>query len=99
MEDVKQVFQNLKAIINEDTVFSSSTTVRYEHWANKAILLIGKPMISVILEDIQTEPHWWFHTLYTLTGVWPCSKENAGCLVKLTEEWIEWGKKNGFLTM
>ena len=78
---------------------SSRVKDMIDHPAYREILLMGKQGITFILLDLEKNgPEHWFHALSTMSGetdVVP--KSERGVLPKMTERWLEWGRKNNYI--
>ena len=65
----------------------------------KKIKRMGTDVIPLILKELQREPDHWMNALTWLTGEDPCFydlPENID-IEKMSKEWIEWGKKKGYI--
>ncbi len=64
------------------------------------IIAMGKkravPLILKQLEEERDEPDHWFWALRILTDANPVPDEHKGNIVEMANDWIEWGKKNGY---
>ena len=67
-----------------------------EHPAYRAIIALGEPAVSFLLEELARDPDWWFSALKAITGASPVRPEDRGNLVKMAESWVEWGRSNGY---
>ena len=90
-------FNRLASKIMEDTKYSSRAQDIVDHPDHQKILEGGELAIKYILQDIQKEPAHWFMTLYLLTGEIVIKEEHRGIVPKMTEDWVNWGKENGYL--
>lgn len=94
-DDSQVAFDALKAWWENETRFESSTTKMREHPNYKAIVAMGKPVIPLIIADIQSNPSHLFLTLHDITGENPCPEEHAGDVSLLCADWVQWyGKKH-----
>jgi hypothetical protein len=83
---------------NETSGYSSAASM-VMHPAYLEIISYGEKMIPYILKDLQQKPSHWFIALKTLAKNYsPVKPEDAGNIKKMTEAWIEWGRKNGKLS-
>ena len=90
-------FNRITSKIKEDTKYSSSAQAMVEHPDHQKILDAGDIAIKYLLQDIQKEPDHWFITLFLLTGESVIKEEHRGIVPKMTEDWVNWGKENGYL--
>jgi len=93
--DLKKEFLRLKEIWQKDTAFSSK--VETSHPAYQQIIAFGKPIVPIILKDLEKEPNWWFTALSAITGKDPVRQKQWGNLEQMTNTWLEWGRKMGLL--
>jgi hypothetical protein len=61
------------------------------------IIALGKSALPFILRDLQREPSPWFVALRAITGELKIGKEHAGNFRRISETWINWGKRNGYI--
>jgi len=74
----------------------SSVSRIVTHPAYLEIISYGEKVIPFILRDLQKEPNHWFIALKILAKQFsPVKPEDAGNIKKMTEAWLEWGRKNG----
>ncbi len=64
------------------------------------IIAMGKervlPLILKQLIKERKEPDHWFWALRILTDDNPVPQEHQGDMVRMAEDWIDWGQKNGY---
>jgi hypothetical protein len=65
------------------------------HPAYRAIVGLGKPVVPLLLAELEREPDHWFIALHELTGAEPVPEEARGRIEEMAVAWIEWGRKNG----
>ncbi len=90
-------FQELYEKWNEDIGFSSNGRTILESEALAEIIAMGKDVIPLILESYRRTPHHWSFALTKITGQNPVKEEHIGNLILMSEDWIEWGKKNNYI--
>ncbi|MBI1831736.1 MAG: hypothetical protein HYR84_09835, partial [Planctomycetes bacterium] len=62
------------------------------------IIGMGKPAIALILDDLRRHgPSDWFWALTAITGENPITDDLAGNMSAMTEAWLQWGRKTGYL--
>src|SRR5215831_3149182 len=59
------------------------------------IIGMGMPVVPLILEDLQREPHHWFWALEAITEENPVPPESLGKIQEMASAWIEWGRTQG----
>lgn len=65
------------------------------HVAYKKIIAMGNDVVPMILRELRREPAHWFWALKSITGDNPIKLEDRGRLNKMTEAWLDWGRRNG----
>lgn len=90
-----ELFHWLAIIWKSDTKYLSDLTQICNHWAYQNIIKMGKPVIPLLLRELETSPHYWFSALRKITGENPVPPEARGKLRNMASAWLEWGKRNG----
>ena len=90
-------FNRIAKKIMADTAHCSTAQSIIDHPEHQKIIEAGDIAIKYILQDIQKEPAHWFLTLFLLTGQSAIKEEHRGIVPKMTEDWVNWGKENGYL--
>jgi hypothetical protein len=78
-----------------DTGHLSAT--REQHSAYQEIIKLGDPVVLVILRHIKETSEHFFIALSEITGENPVKPEHRGYLQLMTEDWLEWGRSNGYI--
>lgn len=92
--ELQQLFLSLSQEWREATKFSSSTSEIVMHEAYQRIIGLGPMVIPLILQDLRKNSGYWFWALRALTRENPVPKDDVGRIKKMTEAWLDWGKKN-----
>jgi hypothetical protein len=95
--EVEAAFRKLADVWREETGHLSSVTAMSVHPAYQRIIGLGPQVVPVILRDLEREPDHWFWALSALTGENPILDEHAGDLLKMSEDWIKFGRERGYL--
>lgn len=90
-----ELFQQLKAIWEHDTAYLSDLTQICDHWAYQKIVAMGRPVLPLILRELDTNPDYWFCALQRITGENPVPSESQGRLVEMALAWLTWAGHNG----
>jgi hypothetical protein len=91
-------FQELANLWKMETRFMSNSTRKAMHPAYQKIIGMGDSAVSLILHDlVENGPNDWFWALTSITDANPISQEIAGNMIRMTEAWVQWGKKAGYL--
>jgi hypothetical protein len=94
----KSEFEKLKAEWNNETSHLSSTNAMSMHPAYQRIIGMGYHAIFFMLEDlVENGPEHWFWALTAVTGENPVTEDIAGRVGLMSDAWIEWGKREGYL--
>ena len=67
------------------------------HRFHKEIVLRGKLAARFLLEELSRRECHVFTMLAEITGENPTSKEHRGNIRAMRQDWLAWGKKNGYL--
>lgn len=95
--DVEQRFRQLVETWKKETVHISSSTDLAMHSAYQQIIGLGPVAIPLLLGEMKRKPGHWSWALRAITGENPVKEENRGKLALIAQDWIEWGKANGYL--
>lgn len=82
--------------LNNTKKYSSSSEIVSDVNYNY-IISMGKDVIPLIFEDLEKTNNHWFHALVILTGRNPVKEENIGYIEKMKDDWIMFGKENGYI--
>jgi hypothetical protein len=94
---LQKQFQELVCRWKKERGPTSSARRMANHSAYRAIVGLGKPVIPLLLAELEREPDHWFIALHELTGAEPVPEEARGRIEKMAAAWVEWGRKNGVL--
>jgi len=81
-----------------DTRHMSSITKIVSHPAYQEIIKMGEAAIPLILRELAEKPDHWFPALRNITGHDPVPKSSQGRLKEMTESWLAWGRKQGYIS-
>jgi hypothetical protein len=90
-------FYELAAKWNEEIGAESSLTKITGNINYLRIISLGKPVVPLILKQLQHESAPWFLALSAITGELNIGKEHAGNFGKMAEAWLQWGSQNGYI--
>ncbi|MCI0641367.1 MAG: hypothetical protein L0Y58_15785 [Verrucomicrobia subdivision 3 bacterium] len=94
----EQRFHRLAALWKAETELFSKVSKRVLHPAYQKIIGMGPSAIPLILNELSKNgPDDWFWALTAITDENPITKEIAGNMSAMTEAWLQWGKKAGYL--
>ncbi|MEM9538747.1 MAG: hypothetical protein AAGA60_04460 [Cyanobacteria bacterium P01_E01_bin.42] len=95
-QEFEQKFQELAAEWRKETEMLSLVSQMAAHPAYQKIIEIGKPVIPLLLKELETEPDYWFWALREITGENPIQPEQKGRLKQMAQAWVQWGKERGY---
>jgi hypothetical protein len=91
----KNTFRELVSQWKEETWFISSIKKRIAHPAYLKIIGLGRKVIPWLLEELEREPDYWYAALEATAR--PNPVPDAENVARLKEEWLAWGRLNGYL--
>ena len=98
VESADQRFRDLARVWKFETRFISNSTRKAMHSAYQRIIGMGQGAVPLILRDfVENGPNDWFWALTAITDANPISQEIAGNMAAMTEAWLQWGRKKGYL--
>lgn len=90
--DVERRFRQLVTRWRRDTEHWSVIGRMVKHPAYQEIIGMGKPIIPLLLAELQRAPDHWFAALRAITQENPAPAESGGKVKEIARAWIEWGK-------
>ena len=90
-------FQELADRWQEETVFLSNSARKNAHPALQEIISMGQPVVPLILERMRSQGDHWFEALQQITGARPVPSESRGRIKEMTQAWLDWGERNGYV--
>lgn len=90
-------FKTLAERWREDTHLASSVSGIFLHPAYQEIIGLGPAALPLILDDLARTRVDWFWALRAISGENPVPPEERGQIGRMTERWLEWGHRNGYL--
>jgi hypothetical protein len=67
-----------------------------DHPAYREIISMGKPVVPLILAELEERPDYWFAALRAITGEDPVPNEARGNVRAMTGAWLAWGRVHGY---
>ena len=95
--EIEQQFIDLTTSWKRETAAYSTMFHKTVNNNYLGIIGMGYPVVPFILNDLKKGPEHWFIALKAITKENPVSKEDIGDLRKMSEAWIEWGKKKNLI--
>jgi hypothetical protein len=59
---------------------------------------MGPAVVPLLLRDLEENRTHWFCALREITGANPIPGPAAGNITQMVEAWLQWARKNGYLT-
>ena len=95
--DVAGRFQELAHQWKADTLLLSSSMAISSNPAYKAIIALGRPVVPLILRDLEAEPAHWFEAVQAITGEDPVPRLDWGNIPAMRAAWLAWGQNHGLI--
>jgi hypothetical protein len=80
-----------------ETQYISSLSDKYLHPSYARIIGMGPSAVPMILQSLKRQPNDWFYALRAITGDNPVDPNDAGDVAKMSQAWLEWGARRGFV--
>jgi hypothetical protein len=65
--------------------------------AYQKIIAMGPEAIPLVLKELMRRPDHWFWALNMLSDTNPIRPEHAGDFREMINDWLKWGRENGYL--
>jgi hypothetical protein len=65
--------------------------------AYQKIIAMGPEVIPLVLNELRRTPDHWFWALDMLTDANPIRPEHGGNFGEMVDDWLRWGRDNGFI--
>jgi hypothetical protein len=95
--NVADRFRQLAAQWSEETSHVSSVTRATAHPNYLAIINLGWDVVPLMLQDLQNDKGFWYPALNAITGIRPFDPKDAGNSRRMTQAWMNWGRKKGLI--
>lgn len=97
VETLEQRFRRLLETWQREAGFHSSTSIRREHPAYQEIMSLGQPAVPLLLREMEQSGNGHLsHALKSITGACPVLPEHRGRIREIADDWVRWGKENGY---
>ncbi len=94
----EQRFNDLARRWKTETKFLSNVTSKSLHTCYQKIIGMGEAAVPFILKDLKENgPNHWFWALNAITDENLITDEMSGNMKAMTEVWLQWGNKVGYL--
>lgn len=96
-EDIPTQFRRLTEIWREETEGLSSPSQISAHPAYQQIIGLGRPVLPLIFDELESRGGQWYIALRAITGASPVSPGASGRMPLVRESWLRWGRDNGYI--
>lgn len=80
----------------QDNLFESSPWRMAAHPACQHIMGLGRRAVPLTLQQLSREADFWFEALGASTEEQPVPPEHAGNMEAMRQDWLRWGRANGY---
>jgi hypothetical protein len=95
--EIQEKFHELADQWTQDVEGMSSTVEMSKHPIYQEIINMGKSVIPFLLQDLTQNPLYWLTALRQITQENPVQPEHKGKIKLMAEDWLNWGKKQGYV--
>ncbi|MDA0833231.1 MAG: hypothetical protein O2955_06770 [Planctomycetota bacterium] len=93
----RERFQKLTAEWKTQSRYLSNSAQMAMLKPYQQIIGMGTPAVSMILEELARDPDQWFWALEAITTENPVSASSTGRVNEMAQDWIDWGRDQGYL--
>jgi hypothetical protein len=76
---------------------TSSPTKMVNSESYRKIIGMGPKATEMLLAELQRQPDFWFAALRAVTDEDPVPDEARGNIKRMTEAWLDWGVRHGYI--
>ena len=95
-ETLEQKFHRLAETWQKAVAHHSSSSIRENHPAYRAIIDLGPDVVPILLRDLEGTHRHWFGALEKITRADPIPDSAAGNIPNMVEAWLSWAKEHGY---
>jgi len=92
MSDNRAKFERMRDIWKVESIFLSSVQDMVELPSYQAIIAMGEAVVPFLIEELATDPNYWFVALAEITEQDPVPRDDWGHLDRMAAAWVAWGK-------
>lgn len=97
LEEIESLkFYTLASEWKKETASFSSITKKAMNQNYQRIIGMGEQALPFIFQELERHPDHWFWALTAITGINAIRPENRGRLEQMADDWLNWGKENGY---
>ena len=95
--DVRERFRQLVAQWKEQSRHLSNAAQMAMLPPYQQIIGMGEAVVPLLLEELQRDPDQWFWALEAIAQENPVSPLAVGKVRQMADEWVAWGKRQGYM--
>jgi type I restriction enzyme M protein len=92
-DDLRHKFDRLVADWKAGRRATGTAKKMAEHSAYREIIALGRPVVPLILAELNRTPDHWFIALHEITKASPVPDGARGNLAEMTKAWVKWWEK------
>jgi hypothetical protein len=93
----EQRFQKLAGEWSRDTWHISSPKDLTNHPKYRQVIDLGWDVVPSLLRELHRTDRFWFTALSEITHLRPFDPKDAGNVKRMTDAWLDWGRKKGLI--
>ena len=97
--DVSEEFRRLVSQWREETAGHSSPARIASSPAYLRIISFGRPVLPLILKELEANGGHWYPALRAITGENPVHESARGKTRLMNEAWLDWGRGHKYLIL
>ena len=95
-ENISEKLRELVMAWRNDVRLYSSVSQMVLHPAYQQIIGMGPAVVPLLLRELEQSPDHWFWALKAIAGVDPVKPEHRGRVKQMAEDWLRWGREEGY---
>jgi hypothetical protein len=98
-DELRTTFEELAEAWKERSGYLSFIRKKIALPEYQRIIGLGRPVVPLLLRELEREPAFWFWALECITGENPVpeSVSSSGDIKATADLWVEWGRQRGLL--
>ena len=96
-KSLRGTFYDLMETWRYETKYLSSVQQIADNVSYQQIVGLGEKVLPLIFEEMHRRPGHWFLALQRITRENPIQPQHRGNMEKMTDDWLNWGRKNGYI--
>lgn len=93
----KEWFRHFAGRWSSEISHISSSTRAIANPNYQAIIKLGWDVVPLMLRDLHDGQGYWYPALAAITGIRPFDRKDAGNTRRMTEAWLNWGRKKNLI--